>query len=121
MNNMSKKLIVPLLLAVLILLPGCNYDDREFLPDITVPIEYSSAEIVIKEWRYLLGSGAEIYYQSGGEQVLLGTTTGGDDGYCPFSAGKYTIALEDNALLIRWHFGGDVWKETQFSLPDQDG
>lgn len=121
MNNTHNRLIALLLLAAFILLFGCNYDDREFLPDITVPIEYSSAEIVIKEWRFLSGSGAEIYYQSGGKQVLLGTTTGGDDGYCPFAAGKYELALENNTLLVRWHFGGDTWKEARFSLPDQEG
>lgn len=120
MNKKSKSFIVILLLAA-ILLSGCKSTGREYFADISVPLEHGSAEIVIKEWQFLLGSGAEIYYKQGDDLTLLGTTTGGDDGYCPFAAGKYTVALEDNALLIRWHFGGDVWKEAQFSLPDQDG
>ena len=121
MNNVCKKLIVLLLLAALVVLPGCSYDDREFLADISVPLEDGSAEIVIKEWRWLSGSGAEIYYQKDDKLALLGKTTGGDDGYCPFEAGKYTLNVEENELVIRWSFRSstpeDSWKEDRFALP----
>ncbi len=119
MDKIRRFFLIILLLTVV--LPGCKSTEREYLPDISVPLEYGSAEIVIKEWRFLLGSGAEIYYKQGSLMTLLGKTTGGDDGYCPFAAGKYTVALEDNTLLVRWHFSGDTWKEQRFSLPDQDG
>lgn len=116
-----EKMIVLLLLAALIVLPGCSYDAREFLADISVPLEDGSAEIGIKEWRWLLGSGAEIYYQQDGELTLLGKTTGGDNGYCPFEAGKYTLNVEENELVIRWSFRPstpeDSWRENRFALP----
>ena len=121
MNNVCKKLIVLLLLAVVILLPGCSHDDREFLADISVPLENGSAEIVIKEWRWLLGSGAEIYYQKNDTLTLLGETTGGDDGYCPFEAGKFTLNVEGSELVVRWSFRGndpeDSWRENRFAIP----
>ena len=65
-----------------------------------------------------MGSGAEIYYKEGGKLTLLGTTTGGDDGYCPFAAGEYTLAFEENVLLVRWHAVNNVWREKQFPLPE---
>lgn len=92
---------------------------RAYLADISLPLEDGSAEIIIKEWRFLLGSGAEIYYKQDGKLTLLGTTTGGDDGYCPFAAGKYTLEAEEDALIIRWHFDGDIWKDARFSLPEK--
>jgi len=91
--------------------------DREYLSDISVPLADSNGEIIIKEWRFLLGSGAEIYYRCDGKMKLLGETTGGDDGYCPFAHGEYTVSLEEEALLVRWHFRDGIWREKRFSLP----
>lgn len=115
-------LIVLFVLVAIIAVVGiCNRDQREFLSEITVPLEGASAQIVIKEWRWLSGSGAEIYYQKDGKQTLIGKTTGGDDGFCPFAAGKYTIKAEENELVIRWAFRGstpeDKWRENRFPLP----
>lgn len=80
-----------------------------------------NGEIVIKEWRFLQGSGAEIYYRQGEQLTQLGNTTGGDDGYCPFADGKYSLSVEGDALRVRWSFRGetqqDTWKEATFSLP----
>ena len=122
MNNVCTKLIVLLVFAALILLPGCSHNDREFLADISVPLEDTSAEIVIKEWRWLSGSGAEIYYQKDGKLILLGKTTGGDDGYCPFEAGKFTLNVDGSELVVRWSFRGsdpeDLWREKRFVLPN---
>ena len=116
-----RKLILPLLL-IAVMFSGCNCDEREYLADIVLPLEKSPGEIVIKEWRWLLGSGAEVYYRLNGKQTLLGTTTGGDDGYCPFADGKYIVTLDGEELLIRWRFEGDgleedIWKEERFTLP----
>lgn len=122
MNNVCKKLLMLFLSVLLIVLAGCNYDEREFLADISVPFEDTSAEIVIKEWRWLSGSGAEIYYQKDGKLILLGKTTGGDDGYCPFEAGKFTLNVEGSELVVRWSFRGsdpeDLWREKRFVLPN---
>ncbi len=121
MCNLCKKMTALLLLAAFFFLPGCSHDEREFLADISVPLEDTSAEVVIREWRWLSGSGAEIYYQKDGKLTLLGKTTGGDDGYCPFEAGKFTLDVEENELVIRWSFrGGDPeasWREKRFAIP----
>lgn len=118
---MKCKCILLLLLIALVIFTACHRDDREFLADISVPLEDTSAEIVIKEWRWLSGSGAEIYYQKDDKLTLLGKTTGGDDGYCPFAAGKFTLNMEENELVVRWSFrGGDSetsWRENRFALP----
>lgn len=121
MKHTRKRVIALLLVATLVLLPGCSHDEKEFLADVTVPLENSSAEIVIKEWRWLLGSGAEIYYQKNDTLTLLGETTGGDNGYCPFAAGKFTLNEEGNELVVRWSFRGtdpeDAWRENRFAIP----
>ncbi len=120
MKQTHKKIIVCLLLAALMLLPGCG-NSREYLEDITVQLEETDSQIVIKEWRWLMGSGAEIYVQQDGELTLLGITTGGDDGYCPFASGTYTLEAEDDELVIRWAFRGsepeEKWRESRFPLP----
>ena len=115
-------LILLLLFAILIALPGCDIDEREFLPDIVVPLEDHPGQIVIKEWRWLLGSGAEIYYQLDGKVTFLGSIAGGDDGYCAFADGKYSLQTEADTLTVRWVFqsdAGDIWREKQFTLPGE--
>lgn len=120
MKQTRKKIIVCLLLAALMLLPGCG-DGKEYLGDITVPLEDTASQIVIKEWRWLMGSGAEIYVQQDGKLTRLGITAGGDDGYCPFASGTYTLKVEDDELVIRWAFRGsepeEKWRESRFPLP----
>ena len=119
----KKALIAIIMLAVTMTLTACSghWSDREYLPDITVQLAEETGEIVIKEWRWGLGSGAEIYYQKDGKQTLLGKTAGGDNGYCPFAAGEYTLTTEGSDLVIRWAFRGNTpeteWKETRFALP----
>ena len=127
MKMSCKKWLIGILIAVLVVAVGFGatwlvldvaMPDREYLPDLTVSLEDRPGQIVIKEWRFLLGSGAEIYYKDGGKLTLLGSAGGGDDGYCPFADGKYTLSLEENELLIRWHAMDDVWREKRFTLPE---
>lgn len=113
-------LILLLLLAMLIVLSGCSSDTRDYRPDLVVPLADYPGQIVIKEWQFLLGSGAEIYYQLDGKLTQLGNIAGGDDGYCAFADGKYSLQTEGNTLTVRWVFrsdAGDVWREEQFTLP----
>ncbi len=109
-----------LLLAVLLLtLAGCNaLGQREFQQDIVLQLDGREGELLIREWRYLLGSGADIYYCNAGNRVLLGETTGGDNGYCPFAEGKYSIEEDGDTITVKWLFRADIWKEKQFTLPD---
>lgn len=127
MKASCKKWLCGILIGVVVLAAGlgatwCVLDaampDREYLPDLVIPLEGRTGQIVIKEWRFLLASGAEIYYEDGGKLTLLGSAGGGDDGYCPFAAGKYTLSLEENVLLIRWHAMDDVWREKRLPLPE---
>ena len=53
-------LTVSLLLAVLW---ACDDSfSREYLDDLYIDIPDTESQLLIKEWRFLLGSGAEVYY-----------------------------------------------------------
>lgn len=95
---------------------------REYNEDIVLPLQDPSEKIIIKEWSFLMGSGAEIYYQKDcGNLILLGKTTGGDDGFCPFNEGLYEILEEDRAVTVKWCFRPSDnkadWPSKTFRLP----
>lgn len=114
--------ILLLLLVIMIAVSGCGGIDREYLPDLVVPLEDAPGQIVIKEWQFLQGSGAEIYYQMDSELTLLGKIGSGDDGYCPFKFGTYAITVEENVLIVSWAFRPGTprgeWRENRFFLPE---
>ncbi len=101
---------------------GCNTTGREYHEDIVITLQESSDKLIIKEWCYLLGSGAEVYYQKDNtEPVLLGKTTGGDDGFCPFKEGLYEIKQDGNILTVAWCFNPadndkTNWRSETFDL-----
>lgn len=96
---------VSAILVLVLALAGCAPTEREYHADIVIALQDPSELLVIKEWSFLLGSGAEVYYQKdGAEPVLLGKTTGGDDGFCPFIEGLYEITQDGDALTVRWCF-----------------
>lgn len=114
-------------LAVLLAagLCGCGpFPEREYREDLVVPLEEGPDAVVIKEWSFLLGSGADVYYRKGEEDpVLLGTTSGADDGFCPFENGLYEITKEGNTVRVSWCFdpghGEDrsFWRSKTFDIP----
>lgn len=118
-----KRSIVLFLCLVLsvICLAGCSLGyGRNYLDDIHVPLESRQAEIIIREWTFLMGSGAEIYYKDSGGKVMLGQVQGGDDGHCPFEEGLYSVKVEDNELIIevgRRMDAGIIWRTESFVLP----
>ena len=74
-------------LIMLFIFSGCSFGlERGYNDDIHVELESRQAEIIIREWHFLLGSGAEIYYKTDDEEILLGQLAGGDDGFCPFKS-----------------------------------
>ena len=75
-----------LILLCIFVLSSCS-SGREYYDDIVVQFENDEAEIVIREWSFLLGSGAEIYCNIGGKMTLLGQISGMDNSFCPFSKG----------------------------------
>lgn len=53
---------------------------RHYHTPICIPLENRIGEIVIREWCWGLGSGAEIYYRVGFIELELGELECGDDG-----------------------------------------
>lgn len=107
--------------VILISLVGCSDNGRDYREDICISLEGREGELVIREWSFLMGSGAEIYYRQDGEMTLLGKTNGGDDGYCPFADGKYSVFVDGETVLIKWVFlsdnGVEIWRKETFTLP----
>ena len=104
-------------------LAGCAPMEREYHADLVIALQDPSEQLVIKEWSFLQGSGAEVYYQKDGtDLVLLGKTTGGDDGFCPFQEGLYEVTQDGIALTVRWCFhpadkDKTHWHSKTFDLP----
>ena len=123
MSNIIKLLIL-LLIAVLCFSCGCEKFSREYKEDIIFALEGEDETLIIKEWSFLLGSGAELYYQKSGEQpILIGRTTGGDNGYCPFADGQYEITQDANSICVSWcfrpsNYNNAVWHTETFLLPE---
>lgn len=109
------------LCAMLSLLCSCSLSEREYKEDIVVELPDRDGVVIIREWSYLLGSGAQVRYKYGWRPpILLGQTSGSDNGYCPFEAGEYRITQKGNALELSWRFNGTGrWRSQSFSLPDE--
>ena len=132
MKKLTSKHIIPIAVVcilVLALIALCivisviePVGGREYLPDLYVEVPDTEYVLLIKEWRYLQGSGEEVYLvsPSGEKTTLLGKLTGGDDGYCPFADGKYEVRYEDGAVLLSWSFNGkpELTRSKSLSLPD---
>lgn len=123
MSNITLKIALIASLSCLIILfafGGCA-SKREYNDDIHIQLEECQAEIVIREWSYLLGSGAEVYYRDEDKDILLGNLLGGDDGFCPFKEGLYAVVFDDNKLTIEWcrfpNNERESWETKIFELP----
>ncbi len=105
---------------------ACSFaSEREYYEDIAVTLQDKEGVLVIKEWSFLLGSGAEIYYEyKDGKTVHLGNISCGDDGYCPFKEGNYEITQNGNAVDISYHLSDlpkedrTAWRKKSFTLPE---
>ena len=118
----SSVLSVILLSILVVVSLDIQFNSRSYLEDMTVQVPDSEVTLLIREWQFLLGSGAEVYLMQGNKKVYLGQAGGGDDGYCPFDQGKYEIFIGDgNTVTIKWLAIPDteVWKEKVFELPSQ--
>ncbi len=112
-------------LLLVLMLAGCG-SEREYLEDICVPVEGRQAEIVIREWTFLLGSGSEIYFRQNGKEVMLGQLQGGDDAFCPFQAGQYRVTFDDSTVTIEWCIYPNAtgaqeenWEKKVFEFPPE--
>lgn len=118
-----KKTVSLFLVVLFLCLVGCNSTEREYYEDIVIDLQDSVEKIIIKEWRYLQGSGAEVYYQNDdADPVLLGKTTGGDNGFCPFKEGLYEITQDGRSVTVKWCFNPSDkdksnWRNKTFELP----
>ena len=119
---MLKKIIL-IILATVILCCFCSCSlgfEREYYDDIVITLQDREGVLVIKEWEFLLGSGAEIYYRYKDQKpILLGKTLGGDDGYCPFKNGNYEITQNADSVDISLPYGGED-KIYSFDLPNEE-
>ena len=120
---MNKKILLAIILIICILLPSCSepLGGREYMDDLYIDIPDTEYQLLIKEWRYLLGSGAEVYLveDANKKPTHLGDITGGDDGFCPFQSGKYNITYDDGTVTLCWSFDGsdEYNKSESFILP----
>ena len=127
MNKRMLYVVIPVIVVAVLLVGYWFAADwafssaREYMDDIYATVPGLDGMILIKEWRFLLGSGEEIYWVDENRQnpVLLGTCSGGDDGACPFAAGRYSLAYDDGILTVRWCFGGDAWRTEAFEVPQE--
>ncbi len=127
MGNTKKRnawIVVVSCFIMLFLLSSCKKTslwDKTYLDDLHIPLESREAEIIIREWHWLLGSGEEVYYKYDGKEIFLGNLTGGDDGFCPFNAGLYSVTEDGNKLIIEWPLHANTerasWYKEVFELP----
>lgn len=121
MNKLLRIVACIVTISIFPLLGACANSERDYHEDVCVQLSDRNAEIVIREWEFLLGSGAEIYYRQNGKTTLLGQISARDGTYCPFQDGKYSIAVDGNTLLIKWAFRysdpENEWREESFALP----
>ena len=123
--NNFRLIIFLVLLCSFITLTSCSnpLGEREYLADLYIDLPGTEHQLLIKEWRYLLGSGEEVYFVSSSAKKpqLLGKLTGGDDGYCPFNDGKYEISCSEGVLSLSWSFDGsdNYTRSESFVLPEQ--
>lgn len=120
---MLKRIILIILSTVIF---GCFCScglgiNREYFDDIVIELQDREGVLIIKEWEFLHGSGAEIYYRYKGQKtILLGKTVGGDDGYCPFKNGNYEITQNADSIVISLSgFDLDERQPYLFDLPDE--
>ena len=117
--NKGTALVGIFVLAILVLFSGCS-SGREYKDDIVVELTDREGTLVIREWSFLLGSGAEVYYDYGWRSIRLGQTSGADDGYCPFEAGRYRVTQKEDAVELSWRSNSaGVWRSASFDLPDE--
>ncbi len=97
---------------------------RDFKDDLITAIPDSEDCIVVREWSFLLGSGAEIYYRySNGKEVRIGNAGGGDDGYLPFARETYKVQFQSDSVTFDWCWqyyrenDSKYWKSTTLQFP----
>ena len=121
MNQISKIMVCVVAISILLSLGACTDNGRDYHEDICVQLNDRHAEIVIREWTFLVGSGAEIYYRQNGKITFLGQVSERDGTYCPFQDGKYSVIASGDTLLIKWAFqhsdSKNKWREASFTLP----
>lgn len=119
--NKGTALVGVFALAILLLFSGCLMSSREYNEDIVVELADREGTLIIREWSFLMGSGAEVYYDYGWRSpILLGQTSGADDGYCPFEAGRYRVTQKEDTVELSWRSNSaGVWSSQTFDLPDE--
>ena len=99
---------------------GCSFGlERDYHDDIHIELETRQGELIIREWSFLLGSGSEVYYKEGKKEILLSRLVGGDDGYCPFEDGQYSVTVDEDEVTIEW-YAKPSWKKVTLQFPSDE-
>ena len=90
--------------------------------DIVYPLQDPEEKLVIREWSYLTGSGAEIYFQRGEEKPILIGQTNGEENDTPFKDGAFEIIQNGRFIEVSWRFRASRpdrshWRTNSFELP----
>lgn len=118
------KFLICITLVICALLCSCSnpLGERTYREDLYINIPDTDYQLLIKEWSYLLGSGSEVYFvdPSKKKPVHLENIPGGDDGYCPFNDGNYSISYSNGTVTLYWSMHGSIKEHTRnasFDLP----
>ena len=95
-----------------------------YLDDIEIVTPAGNYSLVVKEWGFLRGGGAEIYYKQDDNLVLLGELNT-DDVVHPFHTNLYAIQWDEERITIRYYSGTLVenaedestWRFKTFEVP----
>ena len=81
-----------------------HFFTRDYLDDIEIVAPAGDYSLVVKEWGFLLGGGAEIYYKKDDNLKLLGELHT-DDVVHPFHLNMYTIQWGEGKITIHYYSG----------------
>jgi len=92
---------------------------RRYEPDIIISSPDGRYDLVVREWSYGMGGGAEIYIRKRGqdnswkEQRIGSTKT--DDGYNSFARGNYYVEWESDKVTIYYYTNFQIEKTSDRS------
>ncbi|MBO5402259.1 MAG: hypothetical protein J6A85_03695 [Clostridia bacterium] len=95
-------------------------NSRDYRPDIVIENPNGEGTLIIEEWLWGFGAGAEIYYKEDGflkQKKKIGGTSA-DETCTPFSDGRYTVTWGEDTVTLEYDNGlAKEWVSKTFELP----
>ena len=95
-------------------------NSRDYRPDIVIENPNGEGTLIIEEWLWGFGAGAEIYYKEDGflkQKKKIGGTSA-DETCTPFSDGRYTVTWGEDTVTLEYDNGFEKeWVSKTFELP----